>query len=345
MTHNHSQEIHITDMQTYCQCRRKWAFQSQMRMGLQPVTLSAPLFIGQAVHVALEYGYLNSVGGPMTFNESDALEALHSFIGDRRTLMADRVGVLMDTTEKDFEDFGVLTEGIVKHYSMWAHSDGIDEKFILHGTEYQFRVPIPETDLFYCGRLDAFVQGVKSDRYYVIDYKTARSIKNMSGVFRGMQPTTYLWASRQVYDQVDSMLYRALRKRIPDDPIPLKRGGWSKRKNQTTTAAWVAQFPGTEELQRLLHANEVVDGNPFFLQQRIPRSKFQVDNGLLALQQLGREMADPNTVIFPWSGYHCNWCSFKAPCDLLNRGEDIDALLDVKYAKRSFWEGDDDDDN
>jgi ATP-dependent helicase/DNAse subunit B len=243
-----------------------------MRLGLQPVSLSPPLFIGQAVHHALEYGYRDSVGGPMRFNEVAAQAALQEFIDDRKTLMQERVGPMMSTTEGEFDEFLHLTQAMVKHYGMWSQGDNLDERFILKGTEYQFKVPIPDSDLVYCGRFDAFVQGTKSGRYFVIDYKTARSIKTMEGVYRGMQPTTYLWAARQVYGDVDSMIYRALRKRIPDDPIPLKSGGWSKRKNQATTASWVRQFPGTGELQRMLHANEVIDGNPFFRQDRIPRS-------------------------------------------------------------------------
>jgi len=335
-----SKELHITDIQCYAQCRRKWWFTSQMRLGLAPADLSPPLFTGQGAHVALEYGYKDSVEqGEMRFDTDAALVALAEWIDTRSARMREIMGAISPGDQTRIDETRALLQVMIRHYGMWAAAYDLDVGLRMVGTEYRFRVPIPGTDLVYSGRFDGLVQSKRSGKYYLLEFKTARSIKtqDFAGVMRGMQASAYLWAARQLYDQVDGIVYRALRKRVPDEPKQLKNGSWSMKANQTTSAEWAAQWIGTENLQRLLR-REALQGHQFFLQRVIHRNDLQTANALAALQELGKQMSDPNTTIFAWSGYHCNWCDFRQPCGLMNLGRDPSASLDASYAPRRFWE-------
>ncbi len=333
-------ELHITDMQTFSTCRRKWYFSSQMRLGLTPAQLSSPLFAGQGAHVALEHGYKACVErGEMRFDTDAAIAALHEWIDTREARMEEVLGALSRDDSQRIESTRTLLTTMIQHYGMWVAANNMDVGLRLAGTEYRFRVPISSTDFVYAGRFDGLVQSKRSGKYYLLEFKTARSIKtqDFSSVMRGMQAAAYVWAARQLYKDVEGIVYRALRKREPDEPIALKRGGWSLKAKQNSSAEWVTQWPGTDELQRLLR-REALDGHNFFLQRIIHRNDVQTGNALMALQEMGKQMANPDTVIFAWSGYHCNWCDFKQPCGLMNAGRDPRVSLDARYAPRGFWE-------
>jgi hypothetical protein len=311
-----------------------------MRLGLTPAQLSPPLFAGQGAHVALEHGYKSCVErGEMRFDTDAAMDTLHEWIDTREARMEEVLGSLSRDDSHRIENTRTLLTAMLKHYGMWVAANSMDAGLRLVGTEYRFRVPVPETDFVYAGRFDGLVQSLRSGKYYLLEFKTARSIKtqDFASVMRGMQASAYIWAARQLYDDVDGIVYRALRKREPDEPIALKRGGWSLKADQKTSAEWVSQWPGTSDLQRLLR-REALEGHKFFLQRVIHRSNLQTGNALMALTELGKQMADPNTAIFAWSGYHCNWCDFKQPCGLMNAGRDPQASLDARYAPRGFWE-------
>ena len=46
--------IHTSDRGLYKSCRRKWFWQSHLRMGLEGYTRASPLWFGSGIHFALE---------------------------------------------------------------------------------------------------------------------------------------------------------------------------------------------------------------------------------------------------------------------------------------------------
>jgi len=252
---------------------------------------------------------------------------------------------------------------MLKHYSLW--SPGRDFRYTLLGTEMAFKMPIPSLsspvdgrpspELNYAGRFDGVVRNLYNDRHYVLEFKTAKSIDRMSGVFRGMQPTAYIWAASKVYETpITGVLYRILRKKIPSDPVPLQTlGRFSRAKRQKTSwewfeywvAAWAkAHGVGAEEVVALNNDVKAMlqeKGNEFFKEQAITRNPQQIEECLIALTHEGTQMTDPSIPIYPLSGMHCSWCSFKEPCDLMSMGMPYQALLDAEYASRGYWEKED----
>ena len=79
----------------------------------------------------------------------------------------------------------------------------------------------------------------------------------------------------------------------------------------------------------LLGLNE--EGNKYFEEYIIPRTRIQMDNAIQAVYAYGKIMSDPDVLIFPRGGFHCSYCPFADPCALKERGMDYQGLLDAEY--------------
>lgn len=358
-------EIHITDLTAFCTCRRKWDYSSMLRQGRQPSFPPEPLLLGQGVHEALDYGYQESAGTnePMGFDFLAARNRFDYWLKLREARIIKYTGPLWPQEIELLAGVRELGLAMLKHYSLWSPSR--DFRYTLLGTEMTFKMPIPSLlspvdghyspALNYAGRFDGVVRNLYNGRHYVLEFKTTKSISRMSGVFRGMQPTAYIWAASEVYKTpITGVLYRILRKKIPSDPVPLQAAGkFSKAKRQNTSwewfkywiEAWAKYHKVTTE--RVLALNKGVKamlqekGNEFFKEQVITRGDGQIQECLRALAYEGAQMANPDTPVYPLSGMHCGWCAFKEPCDLMSLGMPYSALLDAEYAPRGYWEKED----
>lgn len=354
-------EIHITDLGQYCQCRWLWDWGSPLRQGLQPALLPQPLAFGQGAHIGLEYGYRPSVntGEPASFSTAGALAGFDAWVVRQRQQVIEYTGPLWQHEKEQFDEIETLGRVMLKHYELWTKSSRtpLDEGYEFLGTEHLFKLPLPGTrDLAYAGRIDGLVRERNTGNIYIVEFKTTRSLSYMGNVFRGLQATAYLWAAQQLYgEKVTGILYRVLVKRIPDSPVPLQRGGFSKNKRIKSTPEWYSHC--LKKLARdvegdyhtlakeyhqlaaptltLLKSRE----NGFFLQVKLQRSQRQIDSTLEVLRELGKDMANPRIRIFRRSGFHCGFCRFKDPCDLRILGHDYQAVIDAEYAPRSYWEG------
>lgn len=357
-------EVHITDMQTYMLCRQKWDFSSLLRRGLQPSLLPAPLFLGQGVHLGLDYGYRNSLeeGKSMTFNLQAALKAFNNWSSKRLASMTETSGQLWEDEAETYNSLLTLGRVMLTHYSLWAKQ--VDRQFIVRGLEKIFSVNVPSSlRVAYGGRFDGLLESKATGELYILEFKTSRSTtkKSLAPIFRSMQSTAYLWAARKVYqEQVSGVLYRVLWKKMPDIPKLVRNGArFSYAKSQHMTEVWLdhtleQMAEGDPDAFHELRARagslremirEQAYKNVFFKQQLIQRSGDQIEHMLHVLRTVGREMTQPGVPIFPMPGYHCSWCRFQDVCDLIQYGhkEAAEDLLSVEFAPRSYWESDDDD--
>lgn len=370
-------EIHITDLQTFCLCRRQWDWSSTLRRGLQPAILPEPLFMGQGIHIALEEGYLpcldsyGAEGGPMWFSGPTAINAFVNWVDSHKDKIDKYSGPLWKAQRSRIDDNIQMGIAMIEHYARWAKR--IDKRFDLLGTEYMFKVPLPALQgssrshhghvshgyghghLAYAGRFDGLVRDRSNGYIYILEFKTAKSVSDqwLSGIFRSMQSTAYTWAARKVYhpQHVVGVLFRVMRKRVPDTPRLLKNGTFSVAKSQQLTEEWIDYcidqwVEGGADREELERMSAGVKGmargktNDFLKQKIIVKPQTQIDQTLEALSLIGQQMADPHTPCPPMSGFHCGWCKFQDPCDLMNRGEvaAADAILEAEYAPRDYWE-------
>lgn len=362
-------EIHITDMQTFNLCRRQWAWSSLLRRGLQPSKLPEPLFLGQAVHQAMEAGYKESVGSTMAFDREAAIQHYQLWVDSQMDRINKFSGPLWAEYRTELEQMITLGSAMVNHYGMWSRH--LDNRFAMLGTEEMFQVALPGTrDLSYAGRFDGLIQDKSNGLIYILEFKTSKysSDSQLAGVFRSMQCAAYIWAARQVFDQsVVGVLYRILVKKMPDIPYYTKQGRFSYNKSQKLTEDWIyfclevmahqmAESSGADwtvlfqELEA--DAGDLLNmartkPNEFFIQRTMPKSTRQIEDTIRAVAEIGKLMADKHTpgIDCPMSGWHCNMCKFQDPCALLNRDDEAscEALLEAEYAPRDYWDKEDKD--
>lgn len=378
-------EIHITDLEQYLRCRRRWWLASPLSLNLQPATLSKPLYLGQAVHIALDVYHSNGESLDAALTEFDRWSAERADALGRWTFMN------MSTVDLVNE---VRNEGahMLRHYDLWHRGNKLSDRWEVIATEQTFEVPIPVPQevargmawrekrsrgmylhegqlvsgkIKLAGRFDGIALDKETGKRWLLEFKTARTLKNIRWVFRGMQGAAYVYAARQLFGDIEGMLYRVLRKRVPDNPKPLKKEHcFSQAKNQTTSF-WFHRHmlkryaeqegvPVREVMNlnrgmlQLLHGKIDDDGvsDEFFLQKKIHKHDELVDGVMRAVYAHGMDMIS-KPMIMPTPSYMgCMLCPFRDPCDLFNRGMDDEAwaVLDAEYAQRDYWEGSDDGD-
>jgi hypothetical protein len=267
------------------------------------------------------------------------------------------------------DEMNELGLGMLLHYVLWAERR--DERYEFIATEEKFKLPMPMPStkdysdkhydksgmLSYAGRFDGVVMDRETGKHYLLEFKTTRSMHNMKWTYRGIQGTAYIWAARQIVGEpIEGIMYRVLRKKLPAEPKPLVNGGFSQAKSQKTSFEYfkycldrmAAKDPDTEPTE-LYRENEKIlrylhgSGNEFFDQTILDRTPQQIESTMRLLYNIGRQMADRDVPIFPQPGFHCSWCAFETPCTLREHGGDYRGLLEVEYAKRSYWEELDDD--
>jgi hypothetical protein len=344
-------ELHVTDIRTFKQCRRKWDFSSPLRRNLEPVVPYAPFFTGRAIHYALERYYRDR----QDFNDS-----IDEWLANERK----QLGVLWPAEQARLEEQLELIDAMLNHYALHISKatgrwDDANLEFI--DMEIEFSVPLytprgaRSNRVFLAGRFDGFVRNRIDGTYWVFETKTTRSIEELvRGLQLDEQCGAYIFAAQQVFQvPVAGVLYNVMRKKAPAIPPVLQNGMLSQAKNMDTTPeiylkAIRDQHPGINRddimatygpmLQFLL------DQPPkYFARVPVYRSPAEIAELAANLWTVGLEMVRPSTPLYPSpSWFTCNFCQFKAPCIALSSGADPEFILAAEYqqrvAARSFRE-------
>ncbi|MFA5154705.1 MAG: PD-(D/E)XK nuclease family protein [Clostridia bacterium] len=357
-----NRQVHVTDAMSYTQCRRRWNWASMMREGLQPAVIPVPLFEGQGVHVALDKYYSH----PPEERTSDVLiDAFQDWVRRRTKKIQEYTGPLWSSDKEAIRDVYLRGSKVLMHYYLWAQPFDEDLRFV--STEQRFSVPVPvggklaarDSDVTLSGRFDGVVEDVRSGDYYLMEYKTTKSLYNLKWITKNLQSDLYVWAAKQLYgDRVKGIIYRGIVKRVPDDLIPLQQPGmYSQKQSQRTSLEWakmsleIAAIEEGIDVQEMFQAHAKLltylntQSNPFF--QQLPKSKSpeQLERALITIYWLGQQMMDPNVLIFPTTGWWCGSCPFFDVCTLMDEGGDWQGLLETEFAPRSYWEDLDDEED
>lgn len=344
-------EIHTTDVETFAQCRRRWNWQSQLRQGLQRASLPPALMLGQGVHIGLDAYWTN---------KRDVAVAISTFDQwiDKRAKDVEEwsKAPLWQSERVMFQENKKLGQMMLLHYHLWC--DDFDKEFEVIATEHKFDLPLPRpdgslsSDLMLSGRFDGVARRRSDGALYLLEFKTSAKLANVKWMFRGLQGSVYTWAARQLYPDVQGILYQVLRKKIPTQPKPLQRGGFSRAKGQAKSTSYAFYMhclkkmaeksdDSLESLTAAAHdALILLSGmpNPFFFQADKSRPQSVIDNAMKTMYYLAKQMVDPSTPIFSMSSHWCGNCAFKDPCQLFDEGGDWQGLLEAEYAPRTYWE-------
>jgi hypothetical protein len=340
------QEIHISDVRTFKQCRRKWGWSSPLKRNLEPLIPYAPFFTGRAIHHCLEqyHGY----GVPFDVS-------LNAWLTNERTEM-EKIGSLWPAEESKLNEQVDLIRGILDHYSLWIQKlvgRWADSNLEFIALEHEFSVPLrnfvgrKSTKVYLAGRFDGLVKNRSDGTFWIWESKTTRSIAELvRSLANDEQCGAYIYAAEELFKvPVAGVLYNIMRKKVPTRPRVLQDGTLSKAKNIDTSpevylAAIREQHPGIgaegiktyygDILQHLLEQDD-----KYFARIPIYRTEQEIHQLSLDLWATALEMTRGTTPLYPSPSWmNCGFCAFRAPCLAYNAGADVQFILKSEYRPR-----------
>jgi hypothetical protein len=279
------------------------------------------LWLGTGVHYGLAQYYAHG---------TDPWQAASEWL--ELKLPREKLSLMWEQERKDLYDTITLMKSMLTGYTAFAKRW---DDFEVRGVEVPLNIPIPGTDASLVSSLDLVVE--RSRGVWVMDHKTAALYVNPLHLEMDDQMTAYLWMLMHLMDVAPKgALYNELRKKIPAQPEPLKRGGLSKAKNVDTTY---------EVYLAAIHENELDPADykdiltflrnrdeGFYRRTAIARTKYELEHFGEQLKAEVKEMTNPDTVLYPHPTRDCSWsCSYRDLCMCENTGGDLQALIEANY--------------
>lgn len=220
-----------------------------------------------------------------------------------------------------------FSEDIFKHYLCWLYDHtpyaqkAIPTTNWVYENEVPFTVPWFNTGHFMQGHIDSIVTDTRTNQTYLLEYKTTSNLSTRAEqIFNELQPIWYTIAATKMGYKIDKIVYHLILKKVP-----------AVRANMDTTKYWCALHG--------IDINEYPKSNieqTFFKQVVIPLDRYDLNVWTRQLQQI---VDDYTTAQFhyPHFGHHCNYCQFKAVCNLAQRESTAhlaDALLSTDFVLR-----------
>ena len=346
--------IRTSDRSNFKRCRRAWAFQSHMKMNLEPVTAAKPLIFGTGIHYALEDYYK---GSESTFpNSSNAFDAYVSALKrqDRQEMPEDwEEEVEMGMSMLDyFENYWLSARDPLKTLVV----DGIPQIEV----NFLVDVPFPVKEYFpdspydsvvYSGTIDRVI--IADDgRIWLVDYKTAKMLKQ-SHFKNDPQVLAYTWAATQLYREkygleVAGMIWWQFLKTTPKGPRILQNGSVSTASNMRTSrplykAALIDAYGSVEKSPQAnrdyldrLSEQESDQQDKFIRRDWISVNQASIEaEGAKILMEM-EDMLNPKLPLYPNPTFLCgSMCSFYEECLSMDDGSDWEGQLESNTQQRS----------
>jgi len=328
--------VHVSDLNSYRYCRRKWDFCSYMRQNLERVDEPIEAFwFGTGIHFGLEdlHGY----------KEFPSAAAAFEFF-----VMATE-GSRPDTWREALE----LGKAMLDYYEL---------EWLTNRRDYQTvwidKTPLVEVD-FQClirrnGRpfaiFEGIFDGVLKDayhRFWLAEYKTAKRMSTSGKLENDTQITAYTYAAEKIFGtQFEGIVHQQHLKDTPSIPQVLKTGGISKNKQIKTTFALYkkalvdyygeGKIPSDyDEMLNMLLENEQENGNGFVWRNLVRRNPMELASFEKHLIMMVSEMISKKLPIYPNSSHMAGcMCDFKSVCLAMDEGSDYGFILDNEFARR-----------
>lgn len=327
-------EIHISDVRTFLDCRRKWDYTSTLRLGFEPPLLNMNLWLGRTMHEALARWYVEKNAREtldyfewMCMNDVEAMINLH---------VSDKYNDLMVSTME-------LGLAMLRHYIIWSRRN---DKFEVIAVELTGRVLLPQpARTMVVGRLD-LVGEDRAGKVFVMDHKTAARLPNVQDVQIDTQALTYLFLASQhpIVDgrPIDRFVFSYLHKKEPLVPRILKNGALSRAKLGQTSVEMYAKalhdagqsWDAYPDVWLELNSKP----NPYFARHIVRRSKKALQLHMTDLSAIAMEMLAPVPNIYPSPDrFRCNWCEFRDVCRIQSEGVDPSIALRAGFQRRKGW--------
>ncbi len=340
--------IHVSDLRTFKECRRKWHYSSPLRMNLRPERSPIYFTVGRAVHYALAE-YYETGEAPVD-------------IYDRYVEAVRQVEPVPDEDERHLE----VGRGMVVNYLNWVTSpEQPDEDWKVLATELKYKTPLFNDEgkksnrVFLEGRIDGVWKHLPTGKVWLMEFKTTARQPNANWLTLDDQASAYCWAAQQVFDTpIEGVVFRFLLKNIPEKPKRIRGGTQLSRAiksslhttgalyreaiydlafdtiDHTTDKEGVQRYAMEleEEYGGILDQLDMQGYEQFFLQFKTIRTPAELESVGRDLWGVGLEMTRESTALYPSPNWmKCNFCSFREPCLATTQGRTTDAELMLKH--------------
>lgn len=271
-----------------------------------------------------------------------------------------------DPVHEEFEQHYDLGVGMMEFYKEYAARE---DQFVVVAAESTFSVPLgfeaidsredspnygQKLEVHARGKRDAIAFFLNTERYGLLDHKTAASIDEeyFTKLEMDAQCMTYSWASQEEakihdlpYKRIDGVLYNVLAKKYPKPPSILKDGFSPSvnRQEESTTAELFMHYITSNGLEALYENTEKWksyyewlsrQGERNFIQrQPAIYNPYQLAQHGQHIRMIAEEMLNPSLSIYPTpsSNWTCTRCQFRAPCLAAYDGSDFVHMLADGY--------------
>jgi hypothetical protein len=276
--------------------------------------------------------------------------------------------IIGDIQQEEFEEHRDLGIGMLTFYKEYIREH---DRFTVIAAEHTFSVPIlnPETGeplvwvdhrdgqekaVHLRGTQDAIIQDNESGRFGILEHKTAAVVNEdyFVKLDKDEQCSTYMYAGQREaeehglpYEQIDFVLYNALRKAYPKPPTELKNGLFSiNRTTESTTFRMLEEFIEDHGIAMMVemdpklsaYVDYVKDsGDKQFIQRDlVRRNQHEIQSVETRLYWEVLDMLnDPRLYPNPTGDWMCLRCPFRAPCIAVDDGSNWQMMIEENYEK------------
>jgi hypothetical protein len=332
--------IHTSDRINFKLCRRKWNYESPLRMNLeQKDKFSHYFWSGTGLHYALEmyHGY-----------GKDPVQAFNDYYSCFKP----------DDLPMECHAFAEMFPEMMDYYlNNWLPKRPVYNTLFIDGkpqVEVEVILELKELSkiagepVYYSMRFDRVVED-EYNRLWIMDYKTVASFDS-DKLETDQQISVYSWGAELYYNRpVEGFVYLQFKKALIKEPKVLKKpaGAISKDTRQNTTyekylEALLTAYGSLEDtpsdnLVTLEYFRELENelGDNFIRYDLVRRNKSNKHKQYQLLLAEGKEMLNKDLPIYPNFTRECyRFCDFRTPCLAEDDGSDVQFLLDNNYQPR-----------
>ena len=323
--------LHTSDRTAFKRCRREWDFSATNRQNLEPVAPLDSIDLQKALHAALAMYYFP---GMWEWDRAIVQPLVHQALD--RSLRGQAERVADNQSLPELLDHG---HALLDAYAAWAPT--VDH-FTPIRVETDFEVNIPDPaqpgvnlltpagdEVRFSGRLDLLVID-SDDAYWVVQHRLVTDSWADHDVLQLDETSiAWAWAWPQFYlgMQISGTVYNEIHADAGElsTPVPAPEGRLHVGHRRMYARS------GTVSGERL-HA----EGTDAFRRTRILRSEAELAAASANLAAEVIAATSPDLQVYPSPGPEvCSRCLYRAPCLLVNQGQDPTAELSKAYQRRS----------
>lgn len=322
--------LRVSELAFIEDCKQKWWWENNYKSS----STSMATYIGIGAHECLQ-AYFESN------RSAHALNARFDLWRNEFRVEMDRVGDQLDA----FTIEG-MCRTVLDNFLLYEQTNPLEGEVV--GVEKRLtRAVDPGADTFdseslsgmyLSGMIDLLIRR-DDGKLWVVDHKIlgewSLSQKPEEILDIDEQLTAYAWLVWKAYGELPGgVIYNILPKRVVTPPDPLKRGGLSKSKSQSTTAELYMQAVLNAGL-KLEDYEDIIQyfrDNPaqIVIREQSSRSLRELEmfeRRLISRMESVRYMLQEEDFYPSPSIYKCGWCPFVAACKMKMEGSDPSDLL------------------